>query len=153
MEGIKNIYQVYSFVNQEGLVMTHLKELGWSGNYVLWNSTCLQLWISSSWRNFILSFFKQSNACLELRDGDQAELPSRRLEQYEQTLHVMYQCLIETCPGQEEIRHEVEQLMNALRQLLVRLESLYCHNNEESEYETNIPGSNNGFSLAEQKAK
>ena len=43
--------------------------------------------------------------------------------------------------------------MNALRQLLVRLESLYCHNNEESEYDTNITGSNDGFSLVEQKTK
>ena len=28
--------QVYSFINQEGLVMTRLKELGRSGNYVLY---------------------------------------------------------------------------------------------------------------------
>ena len=41
----------------------------------------------------ILSLFNQSNACLELRDGDQAEFLSRRLEQYEQTLRVMYQRL------------------------------------------------------------
>ena len=34
-EGIKNICQVLSFINQEGLVMTRLKELGRSGNYVL----------------------------------------------------------------------------------------------------------------------
>ena len=34
MEGIKNICQVYSFINQEGLVTTRLKELGRSGNYV-----------------------------------------------------------------------------------------------------------------------
>ena len=65
----------------------------------------------------ILSLFNQSNACLELRDGDQAEFLSRRLEQYEQTLHVMYQRLTETCPRQEAIRDDVEQLMNALRQL------------------------------------
>ena len=32
-------------------------------------------------------------SCLELRDGDQAEFLSRRLEQYEQTLRVMYQYL------------------------------------------------------------
>ena len=101
-----------------------------------------------------MSLFKQSNTCLpELRDGDQAEFPSRRLEQYEQTLRVMYQCLTETYPRQEEIRHEVEQLVNALRQLLVRLESLYYHNNEESEYDTNITGSNDGFLLVEQKTK
>ena len=100
-----------------------------------------------------MSLFKQSNACLELRDGDQAEFLSRRLEQYEQTLRAMYQCLTETCPRQEEIRHEVEQFMNAQRQLLVRLESLYCHNNEKSEYDTNITGLNDGFSLVEQKTK
>ena len=29
---------MYSFINQEGLVMTRLKELERSGNYVLWNS-------------------------------------------------------------------------------------------------------------------
>ena len=72
----------------------------------------------------ILSLFNQSNACLELRDGDQAEFLSRILEQYEQTLRSMYKRLTETCPRQEAIRHyDVEQLMNALRQLLVRLES------------------------------
>ena len=57
----------------------------------------------------------------------------------------------ETCPRQEAIRHEVEQLMNALRKLLVRLESLYCHNNEESEYDTKKTGLNDGFSLNEDK--
>ena len=67
----------------------------------------------------ILSLFNQSNACLELLlDGDQAaEFLSRRLEQSEQTLRFMYQRLTETCPRQEAIRHDVEQLMNALRQL------------------------------------
>ena len=63
----------------------------------------------------ILSLFNQSNACLELRDGDQAEFLSSRLEQYEQTLRVMYQRLTETRPRQEAIRHDVEQLMNALK--------------------------------------
>ena len=57
----------------------------------------------------------------------------------------------ETCPRQEAIRPEVEQLMNALRTLLVRLESLYCHNNEESEYDTKKTGLNDGFSLNEDK--
>ena len=97
--------------------------------------------------------FNQSNACLELRNVDQAEFLSRRLEPYEPTLRVVYQCLTETCPRQEAIRHKVEQLMNALRQLLVRLESLYCHNNEESEYDTNITGSDDGFSLVERRQK
>ena len=32
--------------------------------------------------------FNQSNACLELGDGDQAEFLSRRLEQYEQTFEL-----------------------------------------------------------------
>ena len=98
-----------------------------------------------------MSLFNQSNACLELRDGDQAEILSRRLEQYEQTLRVMYQRLTETCSRQEAIRHEVQQLMNGLRQLLVRLESLDCDNNEENEYDTNITGSNDGFSSVEQR--
>ena len=40
--------------------------------------------------------------------------------------------------------------MNALRQLLVRLGGLYCHNNEESEYETNITGSNDDVSFPTQ---
>ena len=66
----------------------------------------------------ILSLFNQSNACLELLlDGEQAEFLSRRLEQSEQTLRFMYQRLTETCPRQETIRHDVEQLINALRQL------------------------------------
>ena len=43
----------------------------------------------------------KSNACLELRDGDQAEFLSRRLEEYEETLHVMYQRLKETRHHQE----------------------------------------------------
>ena len=34
----------------------------------------------------ILSLFNQSNASLELQDGDQAKFLSRRLEQYEKTL-------------------------------------------------------------------
>ena len=79
--------------------MTRLKELGRSGNYLLWNSTWPWLWISSQREGIfetILSLFNQSNACLELLDGDQADFLSRRLEQYEQTLRVMYQCLTET---------------------------------------------------------
>ena len=62
----------------------------------------------------------------------------------------MYQRLTETRPRQEAIRHDIEQLMNALRKLLVRLESLYCHNNEESERESNITGSNDGVSSPRQ---
>ena len=37
-----------------------------------------------------LSLLNQSNASLELRDGDQAEFLSRRLEQYGKTLRIMY---------------------------------------------------------------
>ena len=33
-----------------------------------------------------LSIFSQCTACLDVRDGDQAELLSRRLEQCEETL-------------------------------------------------------------------
>ena len=65
----------------------------------------------------IFSLFNQSDASLELRDGDQAEFLSRRLEQHEQTLRVMYRRLTETCRRREAIRHDVEELMNALRQL------------------------------------
>ena len=90
VEGIKNICQVYTFMNQEGLVMPRLKELGRSGNYVLWNSTWPWLWISAQrgevfWNYFVVTLFNQleSNACLELRERDQAEFLSRRLEQYE----------------------------------------------------------------------
>ena len=57
----------------------------------------------------ILSSFNQSNGCLELRDGDQAEFLSRRLEQYEQTLCVLYQRLTETCPRQDAIRAAYER--------------------------------------------
>ena len=45
----------------------------------------------------ILLLFNQSNASLELlRDGDQAEFLSRRLEQHEKALSIMYQHLTET---------------------------------------------------------
>ena len=61
---LKNICQVYNFINQEGLVMTRLKELGRSGNYVLWNSTWPWLWISSQrggvfWNYFVVVQPKQ----------------------------------------------------------------------------------------------
>ena len=57
IKGIKNICQVYTFINQEGLVMTRLKELGRSGNYVLWNSTWPWLWISSQCRGIFWNHF------------------------------------------------------------------------------------------------
>ena len=56
-EGIKNICQVCTFINQEGLVMTRLKELGRSGNYVLWNSTWPRLWINSQRGGFCWNYF------------------------------------------------------------------------------------------------
>ena len=39
----------------------------------------------------ILSIFSQCTACQDVRDADQAELVSRRLEQYEETLRAEYQ--------------------------------------------------------------
>ena len=78
----KKIY-VYTFINQEGLVMAKLKELRRSGNYMLWNSTWPWLCGGSFWNYFVVTLFNKSNACFELRDGDQAEFLSRRLEQYE----------------------------------------------------------------------
>ena len=59
VEGIKSICQVYSFINQEGLVTNRLKKLGRSGNYVLWNSTWPRLWAMNfftTWRNFFKLF-------------------------------------------------------------------------------------------------
>ena len=38
------------------------------------------------WNYFVITLFNQSNACLKLQDGDQAEFLSRRLEQYEHVL-------------------------------------------------------------------
>ena len=62
------------------------------------------------WRRTISSFptrksfsqisFSQCTACLDVRDGDQAELLSRRLEQYEETLRVMYQRITESRPDE-----------------------------------------------------
>ena len=57
VEGIKYICQVYTFINQEGLVMTRLKEPGRSGNYLLWNSTWPRLWISSQRGGIFWNYF------------------------------------------------------------------------------------------------
>ena len=61
-----NIYVkvIVSLINQEGLVMTRLKELGRSGNYKLWNSTWPRLWVSSQrggtfWNYFVVVQPKQ----------------------------------------------------------------------------------------------
>ena len=96
----------------------------------------------------ILSIFRQCTACLGVRDGDQAELLSRRLEQYEETLRVMYQRITESRPDQGAlmIRCDIERLLNALRRTLQRLESLYCDNNEENDYEDIKTGSSAGIS-------
>ena len=93
----------------------------------------------------ILSIFSQCTACLDVRDGDQAELISWRLEQYEETLRVMYQRITESCPDQGH-RCDIEKLLNALRRILERLESLYCDNNEENGYEDIKTGSSAGIS-------
>ena len=94
----------------------------------------------------ILSIFSQCTPCLDVRDGDQAELLSTRLEQYEETLRVVYQRITESRPGQGALRCDIEQLLNALRRILERLESLYCDNNEESDYEDITTGSSAGIS-------
>ena len=94
----------------------------------------------------ILSIFSQCTACLEVRDGDQAEFLSRRLEQYEETLRVMYQRITESRPDQEALTCDIEQLLNALRRILERLESLYCDDNEENDYEDITTGSSDGIS-------
>ena len=94
----------------------------------------------------ILSIFSQCTACQDLRDGDQAELLSRRLEQYEETLRVVYQRITESRPDQGALRCDIEQLLNALRQILERLESLYCDNDEENDYENITTGSSAGIS-------
>ncbi|XP_044164677.1 uncharacterized protein LOC122948691 [Acropora millepora] len=94
----------------------------------------------------MLSIFSQCTACLDVRDGDQDDLLSRRLEQYEETLRVMYQGITESRPDQGALRRDIEQLLNALRRILERLESLYCDNNEENDYEDITTGSSDGIS-------
>ena len=94
----------------------------------------------------ILSIFSQCTACVDVRDDDQAELLSRRLEHCEETLRVMYQRITESRPEQGTLRCNIEQLLNALRRLLERLESEYCDNNEENDYEDITTGSSDGIS-------
>ena len=83
---------------------------------------------------------------MDVRDDDQAELLSRRLEQYEETLRVMYQRITESRPDQGALRCDTEQILNALRRILERLESLYRDNNEENDYEDITTGSSVGIS-------
>ena len=80
--------------------MTRLKELGWSGNYLLWNSTWPRPWISSQrggifWNYFVFVQPKQRMFRIT-RWRSRAQFPSRKLEQYEQIVRVMYQRLTET---------------------------------------------------------
>ena len=77
---------------------------------------------------------------------DEVEFLSRRAEQYEETLRLMYQRVTETRPDEEALRSDIEKLINALRRIMERLESLYCDNNEESEYEDSVAGLNAGIS-------
>ena len=80
-----------------------------------------------------------------MRDGDQAEFLSRRLEQYKETLRVMYERMTESRPEQGALRCDFEQLLNALRRILERLESLYCDGNEENDFKDITTGSSAGI--------
>ena len=75
--------------------MTRLKKLGRSGNYVPGRGYEFLHNVEEFFETILL-LLNQSNACLELRDRDQAEFLLRRLEQCEQTLCVLYQRLTET---------------------------------------------------------
>ena len=120
----------------------------------VWEQTARE----TTWRRTISSFSTRNSfsqvSCLFLvnaphawmRDDDQAELLSRRLEQYEETLRVMYQGITESLPDQGALRCNIEQLLNALRRILERLESLYCDNNEDNDYEDITRGSSDGIS-------
>ena len=102
VEVIKNICQVHSFINQEGLVMTRLKELGRSGNYVLWNPTCRGYEFLHSqhgwffWNYFVI--FQPKQRMFRIRRWRSSGVPIEKIRTYgyEQTLHVMYQRLTET---------------------------------------------------------
>ena len=59
----------------------------------------------------ILSIFSQCTACQDVCDGDQAELLSRRLEQYEETLRVVYQRITKSRLDQGALRCDIEQLL------------------------------------------
>ena len=58
----------------------------------------------------------------------------------------MHQRITESRPDQGALRCDIKQLLNALRRILERLESLYCDNNEENDYEDIITGSSAGIS-------
>lgn len=88
----------------------------------------------------MLSIFSQCTACLDMCNDDQAELLSRGLEQYEEILRVVYQRITGSRPDQGALSCDIEQLLNALGRILERLESLYCDNNEENDYENITTG-------------
>ena len=75
-------------LDQEGLVTTRFKKARavWKLRALKFNMAVAMNFFIPNVEEFfetILSLFNQSNGCLELRDGDQAEFLSRRLEQYE----------------------------------------------------------------------
>lgn len=71
-------------------------------------------------------------------DGDQAELLARRMEQYEQTLRVMYQRITESRSHRHALGFNYEQLMVSHRTEIGKMiEGLYSGNdNVERETET-----------------
>ena len=62
-------------------------------------------------------------------DGDQAELLARRMEQYEQTLRVMYQRITESLSHRHALGFNYEQLMVSRRTEIGKMiEGLYSGN-------------------------
>ena len=64
----------------------------------------------------ILSVFHQCTACLDLRDGEQAEFLSRRVEQFEETLRVMYSYMptLLVFPGLQRFGHPHSHMPSVL---------------------------------------
>ena len=58
----------------------------------------------------------------------------------------MYLRITESRPDRGALRCDIEQLLNALRRILERRESLNCVNNEENDYEDITTGSSEGIS-------
>ena len=77
----------------------------------------------------------------------------------EETLRVMYQRITETRPHQQALANDLEQLMNAIRQVLERLEEFCCDNGDDEVLSTDPnrtafrslhhldPGGGGGYSL------
>lgn len=102
----------------------------------------------------VLSVFNQCTICLEMGgDGDEAELLARRMEQYEATLRVMYQRITENRPDQQDLAYDLEQLMAAIRQILERLEDLYCDNSEIGDDEVLTAGADASLSFPTQSGR